>query len=86
MRVRHLCAGLGLLAVVLTAGCSSCGKCFSRPSCPTSSCAPPCCGQPAVAAPPCCGQPSAVAAPVAVPAGPQVQSFSAQPSDVNGWH
>jgi hypothetical protein len=85
MRMRHLCAGLGLLAMLLTAGCGSCGKCFSRPACPTTSAAPPCCGQPTVSAPPCCGQPSAVG-PVAVPAGSGVQSFSVQPPAANGWH
>jgi hypothetical protein len=75
MTLRHLCAGLILVAAISSTGCS-CGRIFRR----DSACCPPA----AVPAAPCCGEPAPVV-PV-VPAGPApaVQSFSVQPPCCNG--
>ena len=58
MTIRHLCAGLVLLATIGSAGCTCCGR-NRTTACP----APAVAALPA--APPCCGEPGAVA-----PAGP----------------
>lgn len=73
MTLRHLCAGLTLLALLCSTGCN-CGRVFNR----SSACCPPT----AVGAAPCCGEPTPV---VAGPVG--VQSFSVQPPGyTNGIH
>ena len=66
MTLRHVCAGLVLLATVAATGCN-CGRIFNR----SASCCPP---PPAVSAAPCCPDPTPV---IAGP--PAVQSYSVQP-------
>jgi hypothetical protein len=75
MTLRHLCAGLVLLATIGSAGCTCCGRNRST-ACP----APAVAALPA--APPCCGEPGPVA-PVA-PVAPGVQNYSVEPYYFNG--
>jgi hypothetical protein len=71
MNLRHVCAGLLVLAGLTLTGCSACHKhCGGCPS-PTVSSAPPCCNTPA----PCCPN----------GAGP-VQTFSGAPPVAGVYH
>jgi hypothetical protein len=65
MTLRHLSAGLLLLALVCSTGCS-CGKCFNRSAAAFPPPAP-------VSAPPCCPDPTAVGPVPTPPPGVAVQ-------------
>jgi hypothetical protein len=71
MNFRTVCAGLGLAAALLAAGCSSCHHC-GQPVAPPRVAAAPCCPP----AGPCCGD---------QPGGPvPTQAFSGAPAFVPG--
>jgi hypothetical protein len=73
MNYRFVCAGLGLAAALLAAGCTACHHGCSTPVPPPRVAAAPCCPAPT---PPCCGD---------QPGGPvPTQTFSGAPGFVPG--